>query len=219
MAKKVTVKASSVYAHQNKLLHRGFVAAGMPYKEYKDDWLGVASSLAKRPIAGLSEMTLHERNRLLVYISRRGVKLFTPSIPADMRDWKKGDGEKTQNYTQSDDRQIRYAEAVWANMGYRRKTLYGLCLKRFGKAHPEWLEPDELNLLVNIVCQKAKSKGMLDYHGGKREGMMERYLIKAGDLGFTRDAAHDKRLTHLEKHVLRDPMGGPFRRRQQNTGG
>ncbi len=165
MTKQVQVQASELYGQQNKLLHKGFVAAGMPYREHKEEWLDVASSLAKRKIAGLSEMTLHERNRLLAYISRRGIRLFTPGIPGEMRDWKKGDGELRQTYARSDDSQIRYAEAMWLSMGYRRKTLYGLCLKRFGKAHPEWLEPYELNLLVNIVAQKAKSKGMLSYYG------------------------------------------------------
>jgi hypothetical protein len=165
MSKRVTVKADDLYAKQNRLLHKGFVAAGMPYRDHKNEWLQVASSLAKREITGLSQMTLHERNRLLAYISRRGIRLFTPGIPGGMRDWKKGDRESRQTYTLSDDRQIRYAESVWQNMGYQRKTLYGLCLKRFGKGHPEWLEPDELNQLVTIVCQKAKSKGMLNYHG------------------------------------------------------
>jgi len=54
MPKQVTVKASELYARQNKLLHKGFVSAGMPYREHKGEWLDVASSLTKRKIAGLS---------------------------------------------------------------------------------------------------------------------------------------------------------------------
>lgn len=165
MSEKVTVKASELYSRQNKLLHKGFVAAGMPYREYKEEWLDVASSLAKRKINSLSKMTLHERNRLMAYMARRGIRLFTPGIPGEMRDWVKGDRDLTRTYGRSNDRQIRYAEALWANMGYQRKTLYGLCLKRFGQSHPEWLEPSQLNQLVNIVAQKAKSKGMLNYYG------------------------------------------------------
>lgn len=165
MSEKVTVNASELYARQNKLLHKGFVAAGMPYRGHKDEWMDVASSLAKRTITGLSQMTLHERNRLMAYMSRRGIQLFTPGIPGEMRDWKKGDRNMKIAYTRSDDRQIRYAEAVWSNMGYKRKTLWGLCLKRFGKDRPEFLKPHQLNKLVTIVCQKAAEKGILNYYG------------------------------------------------------
>ncbi len=164
MTEKTTVKASDLYDKQNKLLHKGFVAAGLPYKDYKEDWLEVAGSLCKRNIEGLSDMTLHERDMLLGYVARKGVELHTPSVPYRMRDWKKGAKEAEVTYQRSGDSQVRYAEALWANMGYQRKTLYGLCLKRFGKAHPDWLKPQELNQLVNIVAQKAKSKGMLNYY-------------------------------------------------------
>lgn len=165
MSETVTVKASGLYARQNKLLHKGFVAAGMPYREYKPEWMDVASSLAKRNITSLSKMTLHERNRLMAYMSRRGIQLFTPGIPGEMRDWIKGDREMKITYTRSEDSQIRYAEAVWNNMGYKRKTLWGLCFERFGKSRPEFLEPHELNRLVAIVTGKARSKGMLSYYG------------------------------------------------------
>ena len=165
MSDKVTVKASELYLRQNTLLHKGFDAAGMPYREHKDEWMDVATSLAKRSITSLSQMTLHERNRLMAYMSRRGIQLFTPGIPGEMRGWKKGDRDIEVSYVRSDDRQIRYAENVWQNMGYKRKSLYGLCFKRFGKGHPEWLEPHELNQLVKIVTGKAKSKGMLHYYG------------------------------------------------------
>lgn len=164
--KKVTVKASHLYAQQNKRLHRGFSAIDMLYNEHKEEWLGVASSLANRPISGLSKMTLNERNKLIRYIARRGVRLFTPGVPRKMWDWKKGDAEMEFTYIRSDDSQIRYATSVWCcDLGWKLSSLYGLCRKKFGKDHPKWLTTEQLNDFVKIVVQRAKSAGVLNYYG------------------------------------------------------
>ncbi len=159
-----TVRASELYEKQNRVFHQGVARAGLPYQEYKSDWLAIASQIAKRPIASISEMTLWERGRLLDHLQSRGVRLYTPGVPEEMKEWKKGDPDMERTYGQSDDSQIRYIEALWANMGYRRKTLWGLCFKLFKKERPEWLTMKQLCHLVNVVEQKAKSKRMWHYH-------------------------------------------------------
>ena len=157
-------KASDIYKKQNILLHKSFGALGMPYQKDKAVWLKLMTDIARRPIKGLSELTLGERHKLLVHFQKQGIKLFAPSVPENIRNWKKGDDDIEHEFREEDNRQVRMALAMWEEMGYKRKTLYGLCFKLFGQTHPRWLDESQLSQLVNVVKKKAESKGCGSYY-------------------------------------------------------
>lgn len=158
-----TRKASDIYKKQNVLLHKAFAAAGMPYGENKDTWLNLMKEIAGRAVTGLSALTLWERHQLIRYFQRRGIKLFTPAVPENMHNWKKGDADAEHKLKKDDDPQARLAYAIWSEMGYRPKTLRGLCWKLFKRDDPRWLNNRQLSHLVNVVMAKAAKKGIHYY--------------------------------------------------------
>jgi hypothetical protein len=157
-------KASDTYNKQNVLLHKAFAAQGMPYEQHKDVWLSLATEVLGRAVAGLSEMSLSERHKMLMSLARKGVRIFAPAVPANMKGWKKGDPEIETEIRKDDDRQVRMVLGMWAEMGYPEKTLRGLCFKRFKKDDPRWLSDRQLSQLINIVQQKARSMGLGNYY-------------------------------------------------------
>lgn len=157
-------KASDIYKKQNTLLHKAFTQAGMPYQANKEVWLKLMIDIAKRPVTGLSELTLSERHQLISHLQRKGMRIFAPAVPEKIGNWKKGDPDIEYEYRVDDDPQIRMAYAMWAEMGYRPATLRGLCLKVFKVDDPRWLNDHQLIRLVNIVKNKANSKGYGAYY-------------------------------------------------------
>jgi len=157
-------KASDIYKVQNRLIHKAMAAAGFSYNEDKVLWLKLMSDVAKRPVGGLSEMSLGERHKLIAYFQGRGQRIFAPAVPAKIRDWKKGDADIEYGFREEDDPQIRMVFVIWTEMGYRPKTLYGLCYKLFKKNHPRWLDDRQLSHLVNVVQQTARRKGLGNYY-------------------------------------------------------
>ena len=171
-------RASDIYKKQNTVLHRAFAHAGFPYVENKFMWLPLMNEIAQgakgkgqseRRIEGLSGMTLGERHRLVNHFQQLGYRIYAPAVPAKIRDWKKGDPDINYEFREDPDPQIRMVYAIWNEMGYRPRTLRGLCLKRFGKDDPRWLSDGELRALVNIVKQKAESKGVGKYYKDRRQ--------------------------------------------------
>jgi hypothetical protein len=160
-------KASDIYRKQNTLLHKAFALQGYPYAEDKVVWLKLMTDIMERPVGGLSELTLSERHKLITYFQRQGMRLFAPAVPVKIRDWKKGDDDIEYEYREDEDPQIRMAYAIWAEMGYRPKTLRGLCLKLFQVDEPRWLTDKQLNRLVNVVRNKAQQKGCGVYYRRK----------------------------------------------------
>jgi len=163
-------KASDIYKNQNKLLHKAFAGQGYPYNEDKVVWLKLMSDIIERRVGGLSELTLGERHKLIVYFQKRGVKLFAPIVPHKVKDWKKGDSDFEYEYREEDDPQIRMVYAMWTEMGYRPKTLRGLCFKLFKRDDPRWLDDKQLSRLVNVVKHKAEKKGCGNYYRRRVNG-------------------------------------------------
>lgn len=155
----VTKGAGDIYAQQNKVLHRAFYSAALPYGENKTIWCGYIAQVVGRAVTGLSDLTLGERARVLNELQRRnGSRLYAPAVPAALRGWKKGDKAAETSFKKDDDPQVRMVTAMWAEMGYPEKTLRGLCRKMFRKDDPRWLTPRQLSHLVNVVQKKAESK-------------------------------------------------------------
>jgi len=157
-------KASEIYKKQNTLIHKGFSALGMPYGENKEDWLRLMAEIAGREVMGLSELSLWERHQVLVHLRSKGLRIFAPAVPGEMREWKKGDPDIEFGFRVDADPQVRMVFAMWTEMGYRQKTLRGLCWKLFKVAEPRWLNDRQLGHLVNVVQGKARSKGMGRYY-------------------------------------------------------
>lgn len=160
----IVKKASALYQKQNTLLHRGFAAVGMGYSEHKEVWLSLMTEICGRSVTGLSELSLWERHQVLVHLRSKGQRIFAPAVPVEVRDWKKGDDEIEYGYRVDADPQVRMVFAMWAEMGYRQKTLRGLCWKLFKVQEPRWLDDRQLGHLVNVVQGKARGKGLGTYY-------------------------------------------------------
>ena len=189
--KKENRKASEIYKQQNTLLHRAFAAQGMPYHENKEVWVELMNEIraqgagrraqanerqifndktmdsaikSRNDATGLSDLTLGERARLIAELQKKGVRLFSPSVPAKIRDWKKGDPDVEYEFRKETDPQLRMVFAMWSEMGYELKTLRGLCFKLFKKDDPRWLNDNQLMRLVTVVKYKAQQKGLGNYY-------------------------------------------------------
>lgn len=160
----VKKKASDIYAQQNRLLHKAFEAQGMPYIRYKDDWARLFSEIAGRQVRGLSDLTLSERHRVILHFQSQGIKLFAPGVPQQIAKWKKGQPDIEHQFRDDDDPQVRMVYAIWTEMGYRERTLRGLCWKLFKINDPRWLGDRQLRHLVNVVRMKAERKGCGTYY-------------------------------------------------------
>jgi len=160
-------KASDIYKSQNTLIHKAFALQGYPYQEDKVVWLKLMSDLAGRPVGGLSEMTLGERHTLITHFQKQGLKLLAPAVPKKVRNWKKGDPDIEYEFREDGDPQVRMVYAMWAEMGYKQKTLRGLCIKLFHVDDPRWLKDNELTRLVNVVKTRAERKGCGNYYRRK----------------------------------------------------
>lgn len=157
-------KASEIYRKQNTVIHKAMIGARMPYEANKDAWLSLATELTGRTVAGLSEMTLAERHKLINHFQKLGYRLYAPAVPVAIRDWKKSQEDVEYEFRPDDDAQVRMVEAMWQEAGYRLKTLRGLCWKLFRKDDPRWLADNELSRLVNVVRAKVQGKELGHYY-------------------------------------------------------
>lgn len=160
----VNRKASDIYNKQNVLLHRAFASQGMPYEQNREVWLTLATEVIGKAVAGLSEMTLSERHKMLRALAKKGTRVFTPGVPTKIKDWKKGDPDIEYELREEADPQVRMVLAMWAEMGYEAKTLRGLCFKLFKKGDPRWLSDEQLRRLVTVVKYRAQKKGLGVYY-------------------------------------------------------
>ena len=163
-------KASDVYKRQNTVIHKAMLRAQMPYETYKGDWLRLFAEIVGRPVDGLSSLTLGERHTVILHFQERGERIYAPAVAVRIRDWKKGDLDVEYEWREESDPQIRMVVAMWVEMGYAVKTLRGLCWKLFQRDDPRWLDERQLSHLVNVVQQKAQSKGCGNYYRRNQTG-------------------------------------------------
>lgn len=121
-------------------------------------------------VTGLSELSLAERHTLIQHFRQKGIRLYSPTVPEQVRDWKKGDPDVEYEFNEDEDPQIRMVHALWAELGYKQKSLRGLILKRFKKEDIRWLSPREKNELARLVAARAKARGVGHYYRRKAEG-------------------------------------------------
>ena len=166
-------KASELYKKQNTVIHMAFSACGLPYGDHKEVWLELMTEVCGRSVTGLSELSLGERHNLIVELRKRGLRIFAPAVPKELRGWRKGNPDIAVGFWVDADPQVRMCFAMWAEMGYQQKTLRGLCWKLFKRQDPRWLDDGQLSHLVNVVKATAQRKGLGTYYkdrGQRTEG-------------------------------------------------
>ena len=101
----IAFSAKQLYQRQNKIIHKAMTEIGMSYQDEKSGWLSLFGSLLKRkPISGLSALTLGERRRVIDYLAEQGVKVSNPLVPGDLASWSSGDAERTVTLRSKADR-------------------------------------------------------------------------------------------------------------------
>lgn len=85
------MKASQLYNLQNRIIHKIMAAAGMPYGQYRADWMEAICEAGGRSATGLSDLNLSQRRKLISRIGGKGRRLYNPGVPLALAGWRKGD--------------------------------------------------------------------------------------------------------------------------------
>lgn len=94
-----SISAQQVYDRQNRIIHKGMASIGMPYGEYKEEWITVCREICGREnIESLKDMTIGERRELIARIAARGADLFNPWVSPKISDWMTGDEDMIVSY-------------------------------------------------------------------------------------------------------------------------
>ena len=156
--------ASDLYRQQNKVLHRAFLDIGMSYTENKGFWVPVFREIAGRNnIGSLTDMTLGERWTVITHLKRRGADVFNPRIPAKIRGWKKNDPDRMAGKVVRPVRTIgkkfllvKKIGAILADLKLPWGYADGIAKKRFDVDLVEWLEPEDLLKVVQMLVIHQK---------------------------------------------------------------
>lgn len=87
-------RATEIYGRQNKAIHRGCAAVGLVYNENRALWADVCSDIAGRPVESITQLSLAERNDLIMHLKRRGAKIKKPFVPSPLAAWRKGNPDR-----------------------------------------------------------------------------------------------------------------------------
>lgn len=148
-------KATAIYNQQNKVIHRALRDIDMPYEENKEELLALFTGIIGHKINGLSDLTLGERNQIIRYYQKKGLRLFKPFIGKDIRDWRKGDAEidslktaRPLNVPTDKKRMINKIWAILTDMDLSWEYADGISKNMFGIGIVEWCSPDQLHKVV-----------------------------------------------------------------------
>lgn len=157
---KRAVRASEIYAKQNKALHGLFRALGRPYREHKDFWCGIFSDVLGKRVSGLSELTLGERDLIIKHFQETlpEMEIRNPAVPKRLRGWKKGMPEASYRARREADPQLRMIFALWAELGYEPHQLRELLRRMFKVEEVRWLDEEQRRRLVNFLRHKLAQK-------------------------------------------------------------
>ena len=91
--------AQDIYNQQNKIIHRALGEMGMAYRNEKTEICKMfANALGRRrPINGLSILSLGERYKIIKYLRTKGLKVFNPFIGRNLWQWRKGRTDKPRD--------------------------------------------------------------------------------------------------------------------------
>lgn len=169
------VSAKRLYQRQNQTLHRAFAILDMPYQEEKAGWLSLFRSLLNREnITGLTDLTLGERRTVIAYLSRQGVSVKNPFLPAELADWSSGDPERTAQVRSKqtaypgrpknmDDpvkgRLLKKIEALLAEAGRPWTYAHSMARRMFSIECVQWCKAHQLHKIVAALMYDAKRQG------------------------------------------------------------
>ena len=170
-----SVSAKRLYQRQNQVIHKAFVALGMPYQEEKDGWVSLFRSLLDREnIHGLTDLSLGERQTVIAYLNRQGARVKNPFLPGDLADWSNGDPEKTVEMRRKhtsypgrpknmDDmgkgRLLKKIEALLAEASRSWDYAHGMSKRMFSIERVQWCEAFQLHKIVAALMYDAKRHG------------------------------------------------------------
>jgi hypothetical protein len=150
--------AQGLYDKQNKLLHKAFVSMCMPYMDNRMFWRATWSQEFKREVKGMSDLNLGERSRVLNGFSLKGLKIFTPFVPRNWMEWKKGDpepkggiGKRPMHVPAGKRAMVSKIHAILADMKLPWDYADGIARKRFGVEFVEWCQPSDLHKVVQMM--------------------------------------------------------------------
>jgi phage gp16-like protein len=157
-------KASSVYEQQNKIIHTALKNLGMSYKADKDELLGLFSQIADRPVSGLSDLNLVERNQVISHFKMCGLDLFKPAVADNIRDWRKGEPdiecqkiERPISVPRNKKRLINKIWAVLTDLDLPWRYADGISKRMFGIKIVEWCSAEQLGKVV-VALSVAQRK-------------------------------------------------------------
>jgi phage gp16-like protein len=157
-------KASLVYEQQNKIIHTALKILGMSYKEDKADLVTLFTKIAGRPVNGLSDLNLVERNQLIGHFKRCGLDLFKPAVADNIRDWRKGDPdmecqkmERPISVPRNKKRLINKIWAILTDLDLPWRYADGISKRMFGIKIVEWCSTEQLGKVV-VALSVAQRK-------------------------------------------------------------
>lgn len=159
--------ATKLYNIQNKSIHMAMGAAGYPYNSNKEMWLPLLVKIVgKRKITGLSSLSLGERSQLIKHFKAQGHDVFSPWIPKGFWYWKKGDKDKATSFGRplavAEDKEslLKKIGAILADQRLPWSYTDGIARKRFGIDKTEWLTPEQLKKVMQmmIIYQRRQEK-------------------------------------------------------------
>lgn len=158
-ADRPTMTAKGLYDKQNKLLHKAMIAMCMPYMDNKMFWRATWSQEFKREVKGMSDLNLGERSRVLNGFSLKGMKIFTPFVPRNWKEWKKGDpepkdgiGKRPMHVPKGKLPMINKLRRILEAFNLEWDYADGIARKRFGVEFVEWCQPADLHKVVQMMA-------------------------------------------------------------------
>lgn len=172
--------ATVIYNQQNKAIHRALAAYGMPYREHKDELLGLFANITGRKtrVKGLSTLTLGERHRIIGYFRKQGVQIYNPAVGRHLWRWRKGNPDRVSKdirprfepgrplaVPKNKQPLLSKVGAILADMKLPWSYADGIAQQMHGIRFVEWCSKDQLNqVVVSMVVFQRK-----EYVKDKRE--------------------------------------------------
>jgi hypothetical protein len=154
-----------VYGQQNRTIHKALQMEGMSYNQDKQEVLALIKSITGRETTGLSALTIGERDELIRYFQKRGLRLFRPIVSKETQNWRKGDAE--MNVTAPSrplqvpkDRQRLMGKigAVLADLHLPWNYADGIATRMFNINKVEWCSPQQLYRIVAALAIYQRRK-------------------------------------------------------------
>lgn len=156
--------ASIIYSRQNKIIHRALNEMGMPYREFKEELFELYADIIGRKALGLSDLTLGERDHIILHYREKGMDLPRPYVSKNLKKWRKGDPEQT--FMDSDrpmsvpapkKRLIAKIEAILTDAERPWKYADSMANHMFGIRFVEWCNTGQLHKIVAaLVIDKRR---------------------------------------------------------------